>query len=156
MAPPRIWIYIKMKLISHRGNLSGPNKQKENSPAYLTNAINLGFDVEVDVWVLNGEIFFGHDRPTYLINKNFFVSIANNSWFHCKNLEALYFLSLKFPNFNYFWHESDKYTITSSGYIWTYPGEQVTDLSIIVDDGVTKYQNVFAVCSDYVLNLKST
>ena len=39
-----------MKLISHRGNLSGPIPESENNPSYITNAINKGFDVEVDFW----------------------------------------------------------------------------------------------------------
>ena len=26
--------------------------------------------------------------------------------------------------FNYFWHQNDKFTLTSKGYIWTFPGNK--------------------------------
>jgi len=41
-----------MKLISHRGNLFGPNPTNENNPDYILNAIELGYDVEIDVGTL--------------------------------------------------------------------------------------------------------
>ncbi len=34
--------------IAHRGNLEGPNKERENEPSYLKEAIEAGYDVEVD------------------------------------------------------------------------------------------------------------
>ena len=57
-----------MILISHRGNINGPNKDKENSLSYIQEAINLGYDVEIDLWVINGELFLGHDSPQYIVN----------------------------------------------------------------------------------------
>ena len=39
-----------MILISHRGNIFGPNKKDENKIEYVENALNLGFDVEIDVF----------------------------------------------------------------------------------------------------------
>ena len=39
-----------MILISHRGNIDGPNPKLENSPEYIQLAMEKGFDVEVDVW----------------------------------------------------------------------------------------------------------
>ena len=36
-----------MILIAHRGNLKGPNPDKENKPDYLEFAINKGYDVEI-------------------------------------------------------------------------------------------------------------
>jgi hypothetical protein len=58
---------------------------------------------------------------------------------------------------NYFWHETDKFTLTSSGYIWTYPGNSVVDNSIIVilDDSVCENKSVYAICSDYVAQMKT-
>jgi hypothetical protein len=38
-----------MYLISHRGNINGIQKSKENDPNYINKAIESGFDVEVDV-----------------------------------------------------------------------------------------------------------
>ena len=39
-----------MLLISHRGNLNGPDKKFENHPKYIQNAIKKGFDVEIDIY----------------------------------------------------------------------------------------------------------
>ena len=56
-----------MILISHRGNLSGPSKE-ENHPEHIIKAAAAGFDVEVDVWVINNDYFLGHDEPRYKTN----------------------------------------------------------------------------------------
>ena len=37
-----------MILISHRGNINGPNIDKENKPSYISAAIDKGYDCEVD------------------------------------------------------------------------------------------------------------
>ena len=42
-----------MKLIAHRGNVNGPNPDKENHTDYINEAIILGYDVEIDVWFVN-------------------------------------------------------------------------------------------------------
>ena len=39
----------KLKLISHRGNLHGKFASLENSPEYIEEAIDKGFDTEIDV-----------------------------------------------------------------------------------------------------------
>jgi hypothetical protein len=49
-----------MKFISHRGNLSGRNPESENSPSYINMALKLGYDVEVDVWYIDGKWYLGH------------------------------------------------------------------------------------------------
>ncbi|MEY4342356.1 MAG: Synechococcus phage, partial [Pseudomonadota bacterium] len=54
---------------------------------------------------------------------------------------------------NSFWHQEDDFTITSSGYIWTYPNKSITSQSIIVDlnkNWKTKNYNCFGVCVDFV------
>ena len=38
-----------MKLIAHRGNVYGPESDKENSPDYIDKSISMGYDVEIDV-----------------------------------------------------------------------------------------------------------
>lgn len=139
--------------IAHRGNIEGPDPSTENHPEQLLKAISLGFDVEVDVWVTGGEIFLGHDEPTYRVSTEYLQSIGYNAWYHCKNLLSLeYFLS-NMPALNFFWHEEDRFTLTSKGHIWTYPGQPVTERSIIVDLGasnVGRYGNIpHGVCTDY-------
>ena len=146
-----------MKLISHRGNISGPNPQKENHPNYILNALNKGYEVEIDVWYTN-KFMLGHDKPQYEFPFDLLEKFYTKLWVHCKNIEAI----VKLKNnpelnsrLNYFWHENDSSTITSKGYIWTYPNSNFySNKSVNVDLGKhIKKQNCYGVCSDYVQNL---
>ena len=58
-----------MYLISHRGNLNGIQKNRENSPSYINEAIEKGYNVEVDVRYEKNKFFLGHDFNQYEINK---------------------------------------------------------------------------------------
>lgn len=148
---------IKIKFISHRGNLSGKNLDLENNPEYIINAIQKGFDVEIDLWVKSEKLYLGHDEPKYEINEKFINN--SNFWIHAKNKEALEFLSIKkdkMPN-NYFWHQNDDYTITSQGFNWIYPGKEIIFNSIVVLPEITnisirmlKSFKVYGICSDNI------
>lgn len=143
-----------MRLIAHRGNLNGPNPEMENSPTYINKALLLGYDVEIDLWVIDGELYLGHDAPKYLIEIDYLNSISNTSWIHCKNFNALDHLTLIKSELNYFWHESDSYTITSKGFVWTYPGKEIGSNSIVLDfsaDSLKKDYKSYGLCSDYLL-----
>lgn len=145
-----------MLLIAHRGNISGPNPLQENSPDYILGAIASGFDVEVDVWILDGVISLGHEAPgLFNVSKDFLLDIGPKAWFHCKNLEALYFFNTAVPHLKHFWHQEDDYTLTSSGHIWTYPDKPVTDKSIIVsvNQRVQVALHCYGICSDYVSDI---
>ena len=41
-----------MIIISHRGNLDGPDKERENNPHFIDDCITKGFDVEIDLRTL--------------------------------------------------------------------------------------------------------
>lgn len=105
------------KIISHRGNLNGVNKITENTPAQIELALGLGFDVEMDVWVIGDIVYLGHDSPDHVVDRNLLSN--NNIWCHCKNLEAL--ILMKKIGAHYFWHEGDSYTVTSRGHIIAHP-----------------------------------
>ena len=151
-----------MKLIAHRGNVVGPNIDLENHPKYIENALAVGFDAEIDLWFIDSELKFylGHDAPQYLISFDWLDKHAEYLWIHCKNNKAIFEMS-KVKHFNYFWHQSDNYTITSAGYIWAYPGQEINLNSILVlpekNSDIFKMDlskvNSFGVCSDYVKNL---
>lgn len=139
-----------MKLIAHRGNVKGPNPNLENSVNYLDKAIYLGFDVEVDVWKISENYFFGHDYAQYKIDFNWIKDNNKKLWIHCKNLEALSFFSK--TSFNFFWHQKDSYTLTSKGYIWVYPNTILCDNSVCVlpELGYKGDINMCsAICTDY-------
>ena len=140
-----------MILISHRGNMGGKNPATENSPEQIDKALAAGYDVEVDVWFINGELHLGHNGPDYLVDLAFFKKRIHSLWIHCKNIEAfLYFYQYPFV-FNYFWHENDKIAFTSLRYIWAFPRNQPMRNSIAVmpewhDDDVSQ---ALGVCTDY-------
>ena len=78
-----------MILISHRGNIDGPNPNLENKPSYILEAINKGYDCEVDFWFRDGKFILGHDEPQYEIPFEFIKNYYRKLWIHCKNKEAL-------------------------------------------------------------------
>ena len=149
-----------MKLISHRGNLTGPNPELENSVAYIEMAMKKGFDVEIDLWMIENEFYLGHDRPEYRISFKFLLFNKNKLWIHCKNNEALVHLSWLTSTdigLNFFWHQTDDYTLTSTGWIWAYPGKTISQpgKAITVLQGKNEFFDLtcsdFAgVCSDYI------
>ena len=143
-----------MKFIAHRGNLWGPSSN-ENDPSWIDEAIRFGYDVEIDVRLISGRIFLGHDDPQYEVDMKYLHKIHQHAWIHCKNLEALHFF-LKMPEFNCFWHQNDDYTITSHGYIWAFPGKPLTSRSIAIMPELAAKEipeQAFGVCSDYIDNI---
>ena len=137
-----------MFLISHRGNLNGTQKERENSPSYINEALDRGFDVEVDVRFKNNKFFLGHDIDQYEINTEFLEN--EKIWCHAKTTDAL--IALEKTNAHYFWHQEDDYTITSKGYIWTYPGKKLFSKSICVLPEKFNYEKIKCkgICSDYI------
>ena len=71
-----------MHLISHRGNVNGKT-DRENKPLYIKAALALGYDVEIDVWLVDGKWWLGHDGPETPTNINFLKT--KGLWCHAKN-----------------------------------------------------------------------
>lgn len=121
-----------MKIIAHRAKFKYWELVTENNPYQAAWLVDMGLDIELDIWMVENELWLGHDLPQYKINENFILHVSKFAWFHCKNFEALDFFSNNFSNLNYFWHENDDYTITSNGFIWTNVGKYVGPKSILV------------------------
>jgi len=146
-----------MILISHRGNLDGESNY-ENNPDIIEKVINLGYDVEVDLRLNDGKLYLGHDNPEYLINDNWLLDKKDKLWVHCKDLKTIEKLSCNsiFQNVNYFFHEEDKLTITSKGFLWVYPGYQPLKNSIAVlpEKHNEDISSCIGICSDYIKSYK--
>jgi hypothetical protein len=145
-----------MIVISHRGNLNGPDPLTENSPAQIDKCIEKGYQVEIDLWcgVDTVGMYLGHDEPQYPINHQWLSSRWSHLWIHCKNIEALIHLRRNAPHMQFFWHQEDDYTLTSQGWIWAYPNMNVlfdTEKSVCVMPELnnTDSTNFEAVCTDY-------
>lgn len=138
-----------MLVISHRGNIDGPDVKLDNNPEHIKELLGLGIHVEVDVWLIDHTLYLGHDAPTYTITLDYLRH--PNLWCHAKNLGAL--VRLLDNQVHCFWHEEDDFTLTSKNIVWTYPGKAATQKSVIVDTSKNwrdhNYQS-FGVCVDYM------
>ena len=153
-----------MKLIAHRGLVEGANADLENDPAHLGQVLASGLDAEVDVWYQDKTWWLGHDAPSHQVDLVF----LNNPqlWLHAKNFDAaneLISLSRVGYNHNFFWHENDQRTLTSWGFWWTYPNEQLGRNSVaVMPEWHTPLQdlskllswNCHGICSDWISKLK--
>jgi hypothetical protein len=138
-----------MILISHRGNLNGRNPEMENNPTYIDRALKAGYNVEIDVRYVAGKWYLGHDEPQHLVNWDYLLN--SKLWCHAKNIEALKIMLVL--GMHCFWHQNDDVTLTSRGYIWTFPGRRLTENSICVMpemNGGIKPNEAAGICSDYI------
>ena len=142
------------EIISHRGNLYGPNRTNENTPTYIDEAIKAGYTVEVDIHYVRGNFYLGHNNPDTCVTLYWLKTRKENLILHCKSLNALLLLKDEYHCFS---HENDDRVLTSKGLIWTYPGKKVGPDCVIVDvDPPTKEKIntwkkdlFYGVCTDY-------
>ena len=149
-----------MIIISHRGNVDGLNPQLENSQLYIDKAIKLGYDVEIDLRCSAGKLYLGHDSPQYPVAESWLEDRIDKIWLHIKDYDSLVWVSNNKKSFKYFCHESDKYTLTSNGYIWSHDlNNKMTNKCIVPllsKKQLTNYnqRNFYAVCTDYAFLAK--
>ena len=135
-----------MIYIAHRGLFQGPSKELENHPGQIALAIEQGYNVEIDIRYIDGKLVLGHDHPEYEVDEYWLRN--DKLWIHCKNLEALDCLK-EFANV--FYHSGDDYTLTSEGYIWTFPGMPVTEQCEIVQNECEHItEKIHGICSDNI------
>ena len=126
-----------MKIISHRGNLWGPNPETENTEEAIEYALERGFEVEIDLWYDSGKFWLGHDGPRYdfSLDKLQIWSIIANIYVHCKNVSALQLMmELDFIDHTIFpilpfFLDIDSCILLGNNYIWVHPNN-VNDVDI--------------------------
>lgn len=147
--------YIKeIKFISHRGNVNNRN-ENENNPSKIIEVIKMGYDCEIDIYSLNGELYLGHDYAEYKIEQNFLETYKNDLWIHAKNIAAFEYMNNLDNSFNYFWHKDDQYTLTSKNFIWGNINSPIIKNSICVLPESANYDlidlnNCYGICSDNI------
>ena len=141
-----------MIIISHRGNLMGPEIEKENSPKFIQKALDTGFHVEVDVWYINNSFFLGHDAPTYSIQPSFLKN--DNLWCHAKNIDALVYLNARGKRV--FYHTHEDVVMTSKGELWAEPGKGFAGSYIVLPEktGEIIPKGALGICTDYAIRYK--
>lgn len=144
-----------MILIAHRGNTRGPSVNLENNPEFVKEAIDAGYDAEIDIWYsrYTWSWFLGHNKPTYKVSNDWLYTYKDKLWCHAKELVALRILVTM--GMNCFWHDADKYTLTSKGFIWAYPDQETEPsrtIAVLPERRETKINEYVCrgICSDYI------
>jgi len=122
----------------------GRNEKLENNPVHVF-PLSKRCQVEIDLWRVNDMLFLGHDAPTYKIKQKLF---NKNLWIHCKNLSAVEFMSK--TKYNWFWHENDKMTLTSKGYIWCFPEVYMKDGITVMNCASVPPAKLKGICTDFL------
>ena len=52
-----------MIVIAHRANINGPNALSENTLEACYNCLERGYDVELDVWLVDNKLRLSHHYP---------------------------------------------------------------------------------------------
>ena len=145
-----------MIFISHRGNVNEINIHLENTQNYIDKAIELGYEVEIDLWKIDEDLFLGHDRPERLVKLDWLEERKQKLWIHTKNRNAFESFTLLNSNFKFFWHTLEPYVFTSNGVIWAHDYKNIQNehlcivplLSLEEVNGA-KIRNWYGVCTDY-------
>jgi hypothetical protein len=143
-----------MKLISHRGNIDSIKSNLENNPDYILEAINLGYDAEIDIRLIGNELFLGHDTPDYKVELSWLLNLKDCLWVHTKNFEALEYLIDS--DLRIFYHQLEAHTIIhNTKLIWSHNLSEASPKSVIPllsleDINKWEQKKVYGICSDYV------
>lgn len=139
-------------LISHRGNLNGPDS-RENHPDYIDTAIESGYQVEIDLR-FDGNFYLGHDDPQYKVSEKWLTKRSKNLWIHCKNIDAAH--RMCGSKFRYFCHTNDPYAIIacSDNLIWCHDialSNTKCVIPLMDKQDLKKFGGkCYAICSDYI------
>jgi hypothetical protein len=140
-----------MILISHRGNINGPRRELENKPRYINQALELGYDVEIDVWWKEDEFWLGHDEPQFKVNRQFLQN--DKLWCHAKNIDAFYYM-VDDTKIHCFSHDKDEVALTTRGYFWSLSESDMTtkSISVLPSDYKELLKGIAGICSDNIGN----
>lgn len=142
---------MKKLIISHRGNISGPNEKTENHPDQIRYAIQQGFYVECDVWYDGSKFALGHDKPQYQVPPEFFYN--DRLFIHAKSILTLHKL-IKTAAADIFTHDQDLCALTKNGLIWSHYKYKtlITDKSVAVLPELAEdwdISNAYGICTDF-------
>jgi len=143
-----------MILISNKGNIDGVNPESENKQDYIQMAINRGFQVKVDLWLMDNKLYLGSDKPDYELDIDWLERNASKLWIQCRSAELLSKLIDLDPigsNLHIFIYNGET-TLTNRGYIWDHTGYKsisLTDIKDIDDD-----LDYYGICSDHIGSYK--
>jgi hypothetical protein len=150
-----------MKIISHRANISGIDIERENNPYYIDQCITMGFDVEIDLRIVNNKLYLGHDYAKYEINADWLDKRKHFLLVHIKEIEALYYVLEEKLDLVYFCHTNDDFTPISNGSIWCHDLKTKRNNKCIIpllsSEQIDMFNqfDMYAICSDYIYKAKN-
>lgn len=147
-------------LISNRGNTTGMNPLLENSIEYVQKALDAGFHVVVDTWLIGDKhLSLGAELPKSPVDCSFLKD--NNIICRAVNIETLEFLLNN--SVHCFINGKDDHILTNGGLIWTAPGKKITPRCIVTMPEwtlpeITMINSVpcAGICSDRIQEIKDT
>jgi len=110
--------------IAQRGNFKGRDTTRENTVSYIEEAILAGYDVKIDVWLINEKWYLGHNLPIEEIQLSFME--RPEIWTHARDLQG-YVSLFNNSKVHTFWHSRDDYTFTSKNIKWAKSGDKTRD-----------------------------
>jgi len=165
-----------MRIISHRGNLTGPDLSRENTELALLEALDKGFDIEFDLWYLGDRFWLGHDSPEKSFSVDTLVRWSSRYsnqklYVHCKNINALekmtYFV---ISNMIPFFHDVDQCILLRDNTIWVHPNAidncHSKENSIAVFSNCKSagyhvsydinFDGFYGICTDYPIDVRNS
>jgi len=141
-----------MEIISHRGNMFGPDENLENNPRTIEMASNF-FKVEVDIRKIGKDYWLGHDNPMYLVRFDWLIYLKPRLLLHCKNDDVYNCHALS--SFHRFRHEEEDTVTCSLGNVLKHPNYTPIPGSYNMMPEKSKHETLetifasSAVCTDY-------
>ncbi len=142
-----------MIIYAHRGNLTGRTPARENAPDYIDNAIATGFHVEIDLRMVDGKFFLGHDKAQHPITAQWLRERKHRLLAHIKDHHAI--REAQGIGIDLFCHEKDEFTLTRMGFLWLAQTAIVPDkysiVPLITREQIETYphRGMYGVCSDF-------
>ena len=138
-----------MQIIAHRGNLTGPNPETENTHTTIERCLDTDLDIEIDVRWHEHALWLGHDIPKEPVALPYLEARMHRLWVHAKDLLAAEFLFT--TNLHWFWNETDVMALTSKTIPWCRQHVYIHNGITMVDGLDMEYMGhtLLGICTDY-------
>jgi len=137
-----------MLYISNKGNISGRDPKKENTVEYLLQAVQDGYCIKTDLWVIKGRLVTGNDFPANGIILDRFEK--DKLLIQARNLPALLFLLEN--GYHCFWRESDDIVLTNKNFVLSFNNSLIPKCIVMNPEKniISEWSNYLGLCSDFI------
>jgi len=137
-----------MLYISNKGNISGRDPKKENTVEYLLQAVQDGYCIKTDLWVIKGRLVTGNDFPANGIILDRFEK--DKLLIQARNLPALLFLLEN--GYHCFWRESDDIVLTNKNFVLSFNNSLIPKCIVMNPEKniISDWSNYLGLCSDFI------